>query len=85
MSDDERGESSDYSDGGDSWDDEEDLKDYRKGGYHPVKINDKYSQVAKTPPASAPPHEPQLIRAHSGVRPRQGRYQMMSKLGWGHF
>ena len=23
----------------------EDKKDYRKGGYHPVKINDKFSQV----------------------------------------
>ena len=45
MSEDEvpRGDSSDYDEGGDSWDEEEDLKDYRKGGYHPVKINDKFS------------------------------------------
>ena len=41
----ERGDSEDYSDGGDSWDEEEDLRDYRKGGYHPVKINDKFSQA----------------------------------------
>ncbi len=27
----------------DSWDDEEDLKDYRRGGYHPIKPGDRFS------------------------------------------
>ena len=44
--------------GDDSWNEEEDLKDYRKGGYHPVKVGDAFSQ---------------------------GRYSVLSKVGWGHF
>ena len=42
----------------DPWSDEEDLKDYRKGGYHPVVIGETFSE---------------------------GRYTVLSKLGWGHF
>lgn len=36
---------------------QEDFRDYCKGGYHPVKIGDVYSN----------------------------RYQIIRKLGWGHF
>lgn len=38
--------------------DEEDLEDYRKGGYHPVKIGDLFNE---------------------------DRYEVVRKLGWGHF
>ena len=36
----------------------EDMKDYKKGGYHPVVIGESFSE---------------------------GRYNVLSKLGWGHF
>ena len=38
-------------------DEQEEVKDYCKGGYHPVRIGDVYN----------------------------GRYQVVRKLGWGHF
>lgn len=38
--------------------DEEDLEDYRPGGYHPVNIGDSF---------------------------KDGRYDVVRKLGWGHF
>ncbi|KAG6895657.1 hypothetical protein C0993_009333 [Termitomyces sp. T159_Od127] len=38
--------------------DEEDWEDYVKGGYHPVKLGDRFSE---------------------------GRYEVVRKLGWGHF
>ena len=41
-----------------SSDEEEDPKDYRRGGYHPVKVGDRFSN---------------------------GRYTVLSKMGWGHF
>ena len=41
-----------------SGDEDEDPSDYRRGGYHPVKIGDRFSD---------------------------GRYTVLSKLGWGHF
>ena len=34
---------SDYEGSEDSWDDEEDLKDYKKGGYHPVTIGEQFA------------------------------------------
>ena len=30
--------------GEDSWNEEEDLKDYRRGGYHPVRIGDRFKE-----------------------------------------
>ena len=45
-------------DADDDDEDYEDLKDYRKGGYHPVTIGEPFSD---------------------------GRYKILSKLGWGHF
>jgi len=41
----------------DSESEEEGLEDYKKGGYHPVRLKEVYN----------------------------GRYQIISKLGWGHF
>lgn len=38
--------------------DEEDEEDYRKGGYHPVKVGEKF---------------------------KMGEYEIVGKLGWGHF
>ena len=34
---------SDYDEDEDEWSDEEDLKDYRKGGYHPVKLGEMFN------------------------------------------
>ncbi|OMH81594.1 Protein kinase dsk1 [Zancudomyces culisetae] len=41
-----------------SGEDEEDIEDYRLGGYHPVRIGEKF---------------------------KDGRYEIIRKLGWGHF
>lgn len=48
----------DYTSAADSNQDEEDVADYCKGGYHPVRIGEKY---------------------------KNGRYEVVRKLGWGHF